>query len=233
LRPILERTDINTIFLWDYRIDEPIVTITDLVVSLLCFWFAYRLHTSGNKSRGTWYFKLYFLLMGVATLFGGVFGHAFLYALSWEWKLPGWIVSMFSIMMIERGAIEHTRLVFKPQIIKVLSIVNILELLTFMSLTFYFMDFFFVEFHSGYGLMFVVLGLESFLYFKTKNAASKNILIGIGIAAVAALFFMNQWIIHPWFNHISASHTLMAVAAFFFYEGAKRVSQASGKDQAL
>lgn len=223
--------DINIIYLGDLRIDEPIVTLTDLLVSVLCFIFFYRLHRSGNDTRATSFFKYYFLTMGLATLFGGVFGHAFLYALSIPWKLPGWITSMFSIMLIERAAIEHTQILFKPKLIRTLRVINIMELSTFMILTLYFLDFKFVEFHSGYGLMFVVLSLEGYLFLKTKNPASRSILIGIGLAAVAALFFMNEWIIHPWFNHISMSHTLMAIAAFFFYAGATKIDMSIGVGQ--
>lgn len=222
----MTRTDeFISITIGGIRIDEPIVTITDLLVSVACFIFAYQLHRSGKTAKATTFFKLYFLGMGIATVLGGLFGHAFLYALSWEWKLPGWVVSMFSIMMIERAAIDHTRLVFKPKIITILGYINIVEFLTFLTLTFYFMDFFFVEIHSGYGLMFVVLGLEGFLFLKTKNDASKNILFGIGLAAIAALFFMNKWIIHEWFNHIAMSHVLMTVAAYFFYQGARRIEE--------
>ena len=161
--------------------------------------------------------------MGIATAFGGLFGHAFLYALSFSWKLPGWIVSMFSIMLIERAAINHTRILLKPTIVKVLAVINIIELLIFMSLAIGKLDFFYVEFHSGYGLMFVVLGLEGLLYVKTKNAASKNILIGIGFAALAALVFMNKLSPHQWFNHLALSHTFMAVASYFIYRGVTKI----------
>lgn len=161
--------------------------------------------------------------MSIATFLGGVLGHAFLYALSMPFKLPGWIVSMFSIMLIERAAINHTRILFKPRLISVLQIINLLELATFLCLSIVYLDFFFVEFHSGYGLMFVVLGLEGFLFYKTRNHASKNILIGISIAALAALVFMNKLTMHQWFNHIALSHVIMAVAAFYFYRGASRV----------
>jgi hypothetical protein len=226
----LERTDIITVFLWNLRIDEPIVSLTDFIVSLVCFISFWKLHKQGKTNRSTTLFKFYFLTMGVATMFGGIFGHMFLYALSMSWKLPGWIVSMFSIMLIERAAINHTRILFNEKIIKTLQIINIVELTTFMFLSIYFLNFFYVEFHTGYGLMFVVLGLEGYLYYKTKNEASKFILIGIGIAAVAALFFMNHWAIHPWFNHIAASHTLMAVAAYFFYVGASKVDLTVVKD---
>jgi hypothetical protein len=219
----MERSDIITIFIGNLRIDEPMGTLTDLLVSALCIIFFYKLHKSGINNRSTALFKYYFLLMGIATLLGGVFGHAFLYALSMPWKLPGWITSMFSIMLIERAAINHTRILFSEKVIKVLGYINIIELTTFMVLSIITLDFAFVEFHSGYGLMFVVLGLEGYLFFKTKNEASKFILIGIGLAAVGALFFMNKWIIHPWFNHLAASHTILAIAAYFFYQGAKRI----------
>ena len=214
---------INTIYISGIRIDEPIVTATDLLVSFLCFLFFFRIHKSRKKEKVFLYFKIYFLTMGIATFLGGIIGHAFMYSFSFYWKLPGWITSMISIMFMERAAIEHTRIWLSDSLVKIFGIVNIIEFLTFLTLTIVTLDFFFVEFHSGYGLMFVVLSLEGFLYIKTKNAASKLILFGVAFAALAALFFMNKISPHQWFNYLSVSHVLMAVAATFFYEGAKRI----------
>ncbi|WP_319590372.1 DUF6962 family protein [uncultured Draconibacterium sp.] len=215
--------EINTIYLAGIKIDEPIVTLTDLLVSVLCFVFAYKLHQKQSREKVFTYFKLYFLIMGIATALGGLIGHAFMYHFSFYWKLPGWITSMFSIMFVERAAIEHTRIRLSKKIVKILSVLNIIEFLTFLTLTIVTLNFFYVEFHSGYGLMFVVLSLEGFLFLKTRNKASKNILIGVAFAAVAALIFMNKISIHQWFNYLSASHVLMAVAAYFFYRGAKNI----------
>lgn len=221
--------EINTIFLWGLRIDEPIVTITDLLVSVLCLIFAWNLHKSGKKERVFLYFKIYFLVMGIATFLGGIIGHAFMYHFSFYWKLPGWITSMISIMFVERAAIEHTRIRLSTQIIKAFRVVNIIEFLTFLSLTIFTLNFFFVEFHSGYGLMFVVLSLEGYLYLKTRNKASKLMLIGVAFAAVAALFFMTKTSFHQWFNYLSISHVLMAIAAWFFYLGAIRIDMSEVK----
>jgi hypothetical protein len=215
---------INTIYIAGLRIDEPIVTLTDLLVAFLCFLFAWKIHRSGKKERVFLYFKLYFLVMGIATTLGGLIGHAFLYNFSFYWKLPGWITSMISIMFVERATIEHTRIRLSKKIVKVLGIVNIIEFLTFLTLTIVTLNFFFVEFHSGYGLMFVVLSLEGFLFIKTKNKGSKLILIGVLFAALAALFFMNEISLHQWFNYLSVSHTLMAVAALFFYLGVSKIN---------
>ncbi|WP_339793394.1 hypothetical protein [uncultured Imperialibacter sp.] len=214
---------INTIHLFGLRIDEPIVTITDLLVSALCIFYFYKLQKSGKTGKVFIWFKYYFLLMGIATALGGLLGHAFLYAFSFGWKLPGWIISMFAIMLIERGAIEHSGVLFKESAVKVLKVINILELLTFLSLTIFTLNFFFVEFHSGYGLMFVVLSFEGYLYLKTRNTASKNMLIGIAFAAAAALVFMNKLSPHQWFNHLALSHVLMAAATFFIYKGVQKI----------
>lgn len=225
--------EINTIYIFGLRVDEPIVTLTDLLVSILCFIYAYKIHSWGKKEKTFFYFKLYFLIMGVATALGGLIGHAFLYAFSFYWKLPGWITSMFSIMFVERAAIQHTKIWLKESLVKTFLIVNIVEFIVFLVLTIVTLNFFFVEFHSGYGLMFVVLSLEGFLFLKTKNKASQFILIGIGFAAIAALFFMNEISLHQWFNYLSISHVLMAVAATFFYIGTKNIDMSAVKEKAI
>ena len=227
--------EINIVYLWGIRIDEPVVTATDLLVSFLCFLYAYKIHKSGKSEKTFLYFKIYFFTMGIATFLGGLIGHAFLYLFEnfqgelFYWKLPGWIMSMISIMFVERAAIEHTRIYLSKTIVNSFKMINIIEFLIFLTLTITTLNFFFVEFHSGYGLMFVVLLLEGFLFYKTKNEAGKYILAGIGFAAVAALLFMNEISIHQWFNHISASHVLMAIAATFFYLGAIRIDMSQIK----
>ncbi len=209
--------------LWGIRIDEPIVTLTDLLVSFFCFLYFYKMSISPKKGKVFTYFKYYFLVMGLATTFGGVIGHAFYYEFSKSWKLVGWIISMFAIMLIERGAIEHTRIALNNKYVKILGIVNIIEFLIFLGLVFYTLDFFYVQLHSGYGLMFVVFTIEALLFYKTKNEATKYIMAGIGFAALSALAFATKFSIHEWFNYLSLSHVLMAVATIYVYGGVKRI----------
>jgi hypothetical protein len=45
-------------------------------------------------------------------------------------------------------------------------------------------------------------------------------LVAISIAILSAIAFMNEISIHIWFNHLDLSHTLMAMAAYFFFKGA-------------
>jgi hypothetical protein len=215
--------NIVQIELFGIRIDEPIVTLTDLVVSFLCFLYFYKMTISPKKAKVFTYFKYYFLIMGLATTFGGIIGHAFYYEFTKTWKLIGWIISMFAIMLIERGAIEHTRLILNKKYVKILGIVNKVEILIFLGLVLVTLDFFYVQLHSGYGLMFVVFTIETLLFLKTKNEATKYIMAGIGFAALSALVFATEFSIHQWFNYLSLSHIMMAIATLFIYGGVKRI----------
>jgi hypothetical protein len=200
---------------------------TDLIVSAVCLTAYYKLRKKELAGKTQGFFRSYFLLMGLATFFGGVIGHGFLYAFSFAWKLPGWILSMFSIALIERSSIENARPLVDARIGKFFLTLNIIELLTVMTITIYTLNFKWVELHSGYGLLAVVLTFHGFVYLKTRNKGSGNIIIGVGFASMAALIFMNEISPHIWFNHIDLSHVLIAVAAQFFFRGALKLENVS------
>ncbi len=209
-----------SIHLLGIRIDEPVTTVTDLLVSAVCFYAYAQLTTRKTTGNTLLYFRYYFLLMGLATFLGGVVGHAFLYALSFSWKLPGWIVSMLSVALIERSSIEYAKPLIKPGVGRFFLVLNVIELLTIMSVTLYTLNFKWVEFHSGYGLLAVVLPFHYYVYRKTKDRGSLTVMVAVGIATCAAIIFMNKIALHSWFNHLDISHVLMAVGAYVFYRGA-------------
>lgn len=209
-----------SIHLAGIRIDEPMTAFTDLVVSAVCLYAFFQLTRQKLPGKTLQYLRIYFLLMGIAVFLGGLIGHAFLYAFGFSWKLPGWILSMFSVALIERSSIEYAKPLIKPGIGKFFLVLNIVELTTIMSITMYTLNFKWVEFHSGYGLLGVVLPFHLYTYYRTKDVGSLYMMVAVGIATVAALIFMNKISIHMWFNYLDISHTLMATAAFVFYKGA-------------
>ncbi|MFZ1806081.1 MAG: hypothetical protein WAU36_02610, partial [Cyclobacteriaceae bacterium] len=91
--------------------------------------------------------------------------------------------------------------------------------------TIYTLNFQWVEFHSGYGLLAVVLTFHGFVYLKTKDKGSGIIIAGVGVASIAALIFMNEISPYIWFNHIDLSHVIMAVAAQIFYKGGLKLGE--------
>lgn len=205
------------------RIDEPVTTFTDLIVSAVCFYAFFQLHKISLKNQVHWNLKYYFLSMALATLIGGVIGHGFLYLFSFAWKLPGWLTSMFSIALLERASILYAKPLVKPRVGNFFAWMNIIELSTFVIVTFSTLNFFFVEVHSAYGLLVIVTSFNFVVYRKRKSEASKLFLIAVGVSAISALIFMNEIGISKWFNHYDISHILMSISAFIFYKGSLKM----------
>lgn len=213
-----------SIYVFNIRIDEPVTTLTDLMVSAICFYAWYKLRNRDSENKVVAMFSWFFILMGVATMIGGLIGHAFLYALSNEWKLPGWLVSMLSINLLERAVIRYSAPLMKPAFSKFFSRLNILELLVFAGLAFGTLNFKFVEVHSAYGIMVVVFGFSLFNFFKgSRGPVVMNLVVGVIFALLAAVTFTMRLSISEWFNYIDISHVLMAVTAIFFYRAADSV----------
>ncbi|MGD2035758.1 MAG: hypothetical protein PVF73_11915, partial [Bacteroidales bacterium] len=174
---VLEQPDV---FLYGIRISEPVTTLTDLMVSAVCFFAFYRLSKVGVKNKVHLNLRYYFLSMGFATAFGGIIGHAFMYNFSFYWKLPGWVTSMFSIALVERAAIEYARPLIKPKLGIAFKWVNLIELATFVSITLITLNFFFVEVHSAYGLLIVVASLNLYVFLKRRTKGSRMFLLAVG-----------------------------------------------------
>lgn len=208
-----------SIEIYGIRIDEPVTTITDLMVTAVC-WYAFaRLSRIPVKNNVHLYLKYYFLSMGMATAIGGLIGHGFIYLFSFPWKLPGWLISMLSVALLERAVILYARKLIHPFLGKLFAWLNVIELATFVTITFITLNFFFVELHAAYGLLVVTTGFSLIVYVKTRNKGSRTFLVAVAFSSVSALIFMNEWGIGPWFNHYDISHLLMATSAWFFYKG--------------
>ncbi len=203
------------------QVYEPMATLTDLFVSAACFYAFYITLEQNRKGKMYTMFKWHFFTMGIATLFGGLLGHAFLYAVGLPWKLPGWLISMISISLLERAFIAYTVQHVSDKAKFWIKTLNNLELLFFMGVTIYTLNFKFVEIHSGFGIMAEVLPLQLYMWYKTKDPASKTVFTMVALSAISALIFMNQIIIHPWFNHLAVSHTLMTIGVIYLLKASQ------------
>lgn len=214
----------TSIQIFNIRVDEPVTTLTDILVSVVCFYAWYQLNKHSGKKESVDLFAWFFMLMGIATLIGGIIGHAFLYALSFPWKLPGWLISMISINLLERAVIRYSQSLMKPAFSKFFSRFNILELLIFAGLAFGTLNFQYVEVHSAYGIMVIVFGFAIFNYYQgNRKPAVMNLIGGVIAALIAAVVFTARLNISEWFNYIDVSHVFMAITAVFFYRAARGI----------
>jgi len=197
-------------------IQEPVTALTDLLVSLVCLYAFFKLKP---VNRSVALLKYYFLTMALATAYGGIIGHAFLHYVSFGWKVPGWLISMFSVALLERASITHAKPILTKNLGTLFTTLNSIELITLIVIVLATFNFTFVEAHAAYGLLVVVFSFEAFIFKSTKADSSRLFLIATGISAVAATVHLTQFSIHPWFNHLDLSHVLMAMAAYVFYCG--------------
>ena len=218
-----------SVFIDGIRIDEPVTSITDILVSVVCFYSFFKLKGPSEDDlvrTVRYYFRRYFLLMGLSTFYGGCIGHAFLYMLSFSWKLPGWLLSMISMNFLERAMIEYAKHYLAPTFGRFLTILNIVELFVFSIITIITQKFYFVEIHAAYGLLCIVLPFSVYLYFKTSEKdAPKRFLYATFVMMIASIVFRNRLGISEWFNHNDIAHVLMCFAGGFFYLGVKHVKR--------
>jgi len=205
------------------QVDEPVTSVTALMISGVCLYAFIKLSKTSIRSKAHFYLQCYFLILSAATAFGGIIGHAFLYHFSFAWKLIGWILSMISIMLIERASIEFASRILNVSFAKWLRWINLIELTLFITITFVSLKFFFVEVHTTYGLLVVVTSLHYYVYRKSKSEGSFLFLIAVGFATVSAFIYMNRWGISKWFTHSDISHIFLMVSAWFFYRGSKKI----------
>jgi hypothetical protein len=185
----------------------------------------FKIQNADNRLPSVLLLKYYFLTLAISTAYGGIIGHALQHVLSFGWKVPGWLISMLSIALIERAAILHAQPILKPRLGKFFAILNVIELITLVTIVLLTLNFFFVEAHAAYGLLAIVSSFELFIYVRTKNEGSRLLLIAVGISALAATVHLTKFTVHIWFNHLDLSHVLMAIAGYVFYLGAIRIKE--------
>lgn len=213
-----------SIYPFGIRIDEPVTTLTDILVAIVCFYAFIRLRKISDGSPLHQLVLWYFTLMGLATLIGGIIGHAFLYALSFYWKLPGWLLSMLAINLLERVMIRFSKPILSTNKARFFSWFNIGELVVFAGLAFGYLNFRFVEVHSVYGLLVVVFGFSLFNYKKKHGRkVMRPLMIAIAFAFLAAVVFVSKWDIDKWFRHMDIAHVFMMASAWYFYRGSRRL----------
>ena len=211
------------IFLWGLRIQEPTTMLTDLLIAGVCLYAFYQLKRIGPKTKVTKLVRGFMLFMALANIIGGIIGHSFLYLVG-EWgKLIGWYVSMFSITYIERASILHAGKLISEKVVKFFLVANIVELIILVALTTYYIHFRFVEFHSAYGFLVVVMSFHLYTYIKLRDVGSKYYLYAIGTLLVTVVIFEWPVIIHEFFNHKDFAHLFIALSIYLIYKGTLRL----------
>lgn len=219
---ILRQPDVNILGI---RLQEPITTFTDLLVTVVCFYAYWKIKKSNNSSRAVQHIKYYFILMGIGIGLGGLIGHGFQYVFSYEWKCVGWVLGMFAVLFFEFSALEYTANLIPKKLHKMLMGFSIIEIIIALTFTVAFVDFKYVQYHMVYGFIMVIFSLHLLIYYKTNDNGSRWMLAGVAMLVVAISAFNYRVAPHIWFNHNDLSHILIAISTYLFLKGALQLGE--------
>lgn len=216
---VLQKYIQPSIEILNLRIDEPITTVTDLLFAAICFYAFFQIRRMEYAGRVKWYFKYYFLTLGLGALFGGFLGHAFLYRLSAGWQLVSWVLILISVALIAHALVELSKPLLKPWLTRWVSRINILLLAFALFYTLWTLAFSPVKYYSIFGLVVVVGSLSYYIFLKTRKRGVMVLMAAVGIGFISALVFSFEWGLSPWFNHNDICHVILSFSVFGMYKG--------------
>ncbi len=217
-----------SIDLMNIRVDEPITTATDIIMAAICFYAFIRIGKLEAGGRIKWYFKYYFLTLGLGALFGGILGHAFLYRLSEPWKLVSWVFTMLSVALMAYALLEMAGPLIRSSIIRLVKWFNLLVLAVALFITMWTLAFSPVKFYTIFGMLVVVGSLSFYIYQKTGKRCVVRFMLAVGLGLVSAFIFSFEMGLSPWFNHTDISHVILSASALIMYKGASLELQSPG-----
>ena len=215
------QSELPAVNIFNIRLDEPVTTLTDVIMAAVCFWAFIRLRRISGKQKFHHFLAYFFLLLGAGTFLGGVIGHGFLYLFSPAWRLPGWLASMVSVSTIQHASILILSKYVSRWTVYILTWHNMLVLTVLMVITSVTQDFIYTMLYISYGLLIVVGCIHVVIYIKSKARGSIWFLLAVGTGLAGGITFLFKWSLHEWFNNMDLSHIILVSAVYFFYLGAR------------
>jgi len=204
-----------------FRLGEPVIALTSIFVSLVCFYAWVRLGRPTKQDDTLKLSRIFFLLMAVSSFIGAVAGHIFLYCLPFIVKAPGWLLGMVAVSALEQASIVRARPYIGVGWGRVLSWLNIGTLtvaLWFLITTLWFPV---VEIHSAFGFLLIIAPLETLLFFKIKHPGSRYFLQGILLLVGGVVIHILKISLGVWFCYFDLAHLLMGAAFWSFMLGSE------------
>lgn len=209
------------------RIDEPVTSLTDLLLAAICFYAFYQIDRRLSKGSVKRSFKYYFLFLGFGALSGGLLGHAFQYRLSELWKLVSWVLTLGTVVLIAHALLVVAKPFLKQGITRLISFGNLLLFILALFFTCWSMAFAPVIYYMVFGMVVMVGSLSYFIYRKTESRGALLIMGAVGVGILSAILVSFEWGLSPWFNHNDISHVILSFVAYNIYKGAAVILDAS------
>ncbi|MDX2250414.1 MAG: hypothetical protein SF052_26770 [Bacteroidia bacterium] len=213
--------ELTQIELLGIQILEPVTSLTDFITATVCFTSFTFLQRQNSTHISVNLMKYYFLLMGIGMIFAAFIGHAFLYMVTTDWKMIGWIFSAFAILMFELSSAEYAKPYIGVKKSRIIQLFGFLQISGFL-LTMAFPEtrnFTTVKINSTLGLMGVVLPVHGWLWLQQKTGGSNIFSLAVIYGVIPAIVYNTQFTLHRYFNYHDISHVLMSIFILILFRG--------------
>ncbi len=210
------------IILYGIRIGEPVITLTSLMISVVCGYCWLRLGRIQPGSDALRLTRIFFALMGISTLIGGLVGHAFLHLLPFEYKIPGWTLGMVAASALAQASVVRSSDLMSVGVKRLFTGLNIGAFAVLLVLLVSTLWFPIVEIHSAFSLLLIVTALEVYRWRKLRDQSSKYILQGILLAIAAALVHVLKISLGVWFTFFDIGHLCLCGTMWMIMRGAEQ-----------
>ncbi len=219
-----------TIQLGNFEWQEPVTTLTDFLVALVC-WFAFFQLYKIKDARSDAYpwFKRYFFIFAIGMTSAAWLGHGLQAYVPASAKAIGWMCGATGLMFLQFGSFQLIKNSIAIWAKKVLPVWFVLQWITAITLMLVRLrvtvpDAFMVtQINSTVAIIGTVLPMHFFAFKKVRLAGSKIVLAALGYSIVPGIVYSQQLSIHRWFNYHDISHVLMAVFMTIMFLGLRRI----------
>lgn len=196
---------------------EPVTFLTDLAVAVVSVAAAVRLYGMAEASQRHNYRLLFFLMMGISTLAGGI-SHLLADYISKNVMYASWIVSILGVFMLEVWSLSFLE---RTNLLSFMAVASSLLLFSGVVAVLIYESFFAVVLRSVVGVFGIVMAARLQIKNTLPPKMFRNFFYGVGFTVLSGIAFIPALKIHDWFNNADFGHVLLAVAVFFYYKGAK------------
>lgn len=210
----------TTIYIGGVAIHQPVTVFTDYIITALTFYFYLQLNRLPNADTSTIEWKRFFLLLSLATFFGGC-SHAFFEVHEGAGYKSFWLtmqaLNIFSVYRAQQATLYSVLKNSDKKYYWGLSYRT--QLILFLIAVFVFHNFAVVIIDSAIGL--IPLMIIHFMDAK-KVRSSIWIAYGISILFIAAAVNITKFSFHTYFNYLDIGHVLIMINLSLMFVGIKR-----------
>jgi len=210
----------TTIYIGDFAIHQPVTIFTDYIIAALCFYFYWQLNSPNLKNKSIINWKRFFLLLSLASFFGGC-SHGFFAIHQGIGYKSFWLtmqaLNIFAVFNAQQATL-NSALKNSPKK-KLWNRSYYVQLLLFFVAIFVFQNFLVVVIDTIAGLIPIMI----IHFIDAKKVKESNwIAYGISVLFLSAIVNATKFSLHAYFNYLDIAHVFIIVNLTMMFIGVKR-----------